>query len=663
MSSDPLKLLPFDAGKVRTQDVVVLVVGLTAVFLFRAPYVWDLKPSWQLHIASDTSEISGKNYLPLPVVTDLDSDGLSEVIVTTMDSKIQVLVLPSHEDEDDISSTLPHIHVKKDAVLYTKSYNSSTVTFPVALGAGCDRKSTNSLDVCRQIIVVVTNNGVVQCFSDQLELLWTADTFQEQIGFHSQHFKEIAVHIVPYSLDFGLVLIGGKLAKDEPPEDHLKHDHHLNTSDGLSADEVARLPPRRGRPVKTLQGSEKKEHFSTYALNSKTGQIHWKHEPGDYEAKKTFREDLLSTYHFKLALHASQYHVGEVHLSSITDSLITTLPYRWQHPADTKLQTAHFVKKLPSSSTGTNQKATAGTSQPHSSRGRPNAVVIHQRKAIEVLSLDTGRRLCPSYPISKDHTSLGDVNNDNVIEHVTTFFSSEPVVQSDLTPCSAVVISGGKILFRGSVCRPASTFGSYFSSTSGEDLRDESVPVAPLLVPSPSGRSGLLSHLSGVKFRRESIRGFDSVFVISSGRLTSFGPYGEFNWQTDTRNSWEKYGVEGESQGEVFVPNIQAVSTSVGGVEDAVLVSGWKHLTLVSLKDGNVLASHSLPCVCDSPVTQGDFNNDGLMDFIVHCERSYLGFSLENRPGYWWTVVGIACGMGAVLVAFFLLRAMEELMA
>lgn len=176
-------------------------------------------------------------------------------------------------------------------------------------------------------------------------------------------------------------------------------------------------------------------------------------------------------------------------------------------------------------------RETPGTSQPHSSRGRPNAVVIHQRKAIEVLSLDTGRRLCASYPIPKDHTSLGDVNNDNIIEHVTTFFSSEPVVQSDLTPCSAVVLSGGRILFQGSVCRPASTFGSYFSSKSREDLRDESVPVAPLLVPSPSGRSGLFSHLSGVKFRRESIRGFDSVFVISSGRLTSFGPYGEFNWQ------------------------------------------------------------------------------------------------------------------------------------
>lgn len=51
------------------------------------------------------------------------------------------------------------------------------------------------------------------------------------------------------------------------------------------------------------------------------------------------------------------------------------------------------------------------------------------------------------------------------------------------------------------------------------------------------------------------------------------------------------------------------------------------------------------------------------LNFCKSFYISYLGFSLENRPGYWWTVVGIACGMGAVLVAFFLLRAMEELMA
>lgn len=165
------------------------------------------------------------------------------------------------------------------------------------------------------------------------------------------------------------------------------------------------------------------------------------------------------------------------------------------------------------------------------SRQKRNAVVIQHKKSIEVLNLNSGQPLC-SYAISKDVTSVGDVNGDNVIDHVTTYFSSEPVIQSEMNPCSAVVTSGAKTLFSRSICRPPSTFGSYFDSTAEEDFRDEPpIPVSPLLVQTPLDRTGIFSHLSGDKFKRDSIRGFDSVFVIASGRLTSFGPYGEFNWQ------------------------------------------------------------------------------------------------------------------------------------
>ena len=52
-----------------------------------------------------------------------------------------------------------------------------------------------------------------------------------------------------------------------------------------------------------------------------------------------------------------------------------------------------------------------------------------------------------------------------------------------------------------------------------------------------------------------------------------------------------------------------------------MLVTGWKSLTLVSLKDGAVLAAHSVPCVSVSPATLGDFSNDGLTDFVVRCEK------------------------------------------
>ena len=54
--------------------------------------------------------------------------------------------------------------------------------------------------------------------------------------------------------------------------------------------------------------------------------------------------------------------------------------------------------------------------------------------------------------------------------------------------------------------------------------------------------------------------------------------------------------------------------------QDAVLVTGLKDISLVSLKDGSLLSSHSIPCEALSPIVHGDFTNDGLMDFVVHCK-------------------------------------------
>lgn len=43
------------------------------------------------------------------------------------------------------------------------------------------------------------------------------------------------------------------------------------------------------------QVPEEKEHFSTYAFDSKTGAARWKHEPGDYETDSISREVLTSS--------------------------------------------------------------------------------------------------------------------------------------------------------------------------------------------------------------------------------------------------------------------------------------------------------------------------------------------------------------------------------
>lgn len=53
--------------------------------------------------------------------------------------------------------------------------------------------------------------------------------------------------------------------------------------------------------------------------------------------------------------------------------------------------------------------------------------------------------------------------------------------------------------------------------------------------------------------------------------------------------------------------------------QTVMLVSGWDTLSLVDLRDGYILAEHSLPCQpTDVPVVE-DFSEDGWTDFIVTC--------------------------------------------
>lgn len=61
--NDPLKLLPVEITKIRAQDVIVVAAVCIAIFLFRAPNVWELQPSWQLDTVTDMKYKAGKNRL------------------------------------------------------------------------------------------------------------------------------------------------------------------------------------------------------------------------------------------------------------------------------------------------------------------------------------------------------------------------------------------------------------------------------------------------------------------------------------------------------------------------------------------------------------------------------------------------------------------------
>jgi len=140
--------------------------------------------------------------------------------------------------------------------------------------------------------------------------------------------------------------------------------------------------------------------------------------------------------------------------------------------------------------------------------------------------MQSGRPLC-RYDVDVEGVTIGDVNADDVIDQVVSRFKSTS--QSTSNPsCAAVVTSQSRVLFEGNICRISSLFGSLFDSEA--DHGEELLAVPPIVVNSPSHRSGIVRHLMGHNLRRGRV-GLDSVFLVSTGKLTSFGPHGEMNWQ------------------------------------------------------------------------------------------------------------------------------------
>ncbi|EDO36693.1 predicted protein [Nematostella vectensis] len=634
-------------SRFRPQDVAVMVALVAAVFLFRAPDEHSLKPVWQLDLHRSNGS-HHRDLLPKPIIVDLDNDGTNELVVATADAKVKVMVFPVEDFSSE--NILPHLHIKAEYSLLSEVEQSNSGVLPVAMAAGC-QEHVMERD-CNQVIVVVTSDWTVHCMSNFLKPIWKT------------------------SLQ----------SKDHPLQpEHIRHDHTVET--GVAGDLVQELvnKPRIHRPVQSKKAaSNEADHFSTYALDSWTGQIRWRHEPGDFVTNQTAREELLSAYHFKLALHSNQYHAGEVRWEQYQASVLRSLPLRWAHPSDTNMKIADFRKgKTGSQISEVKKKSwldlgfTDLTSDTKGTKNRTqgNAIVIQSHTGLEVLNIQSGQPLC-RYVHTQELTTAGDLNGDDVIDHVSMHFSAHQLFPTDLPSCSAIARSGSRVLFTGPVCAS----GSLFDWSSGEPHEVEPLLVAPLLVPSPPHRTGLFRHVMGHNLRQRSRAEMDAVFLVSTGKLTSYGPHGEQNWQVTVEGAWAKH-VRPDEHGEWtsengdqrFFPSLQSMRVNADEEEEsAVLVSGWYHISLVSLVDGTIMASHSLPCQPVAPVVNGDFTNDGLTDVVVQCSQSqhciyyqtsnfsYLGFALERRPGYLWTAIWVVSGLVVALLTLGCMRFVEE---
>ncbi|XP_031555999.1 uncharacterized protein LOC116292784 [Actinia tenebrosa] len=654
-----------DLSRIRPQDVAVVIGFLAAIFIFRAPDVYELKPVWRLDIEKTTGS-EHNNILPLPIIVDLDSDGINELVVATQDGRIRVMTFPTKDFGGDL---LPHLHIKVETSIKLDNVTSDYHPIPVTMATGC-LKNRARHDECYKTIIVVTSDWSVLAYDHFLNLLWK--TTVKVNSKTPMHFKEIAVLAIPQGQD-GLVVVGGRTTDNKHHKQKLSHDHHVDAAPKETVEELARKSNTHST-MDPNKVSGESEHFSTFAFNGREGGIVWSHKPGDFAANVTAREHLLSSYHFKLALQPNQYHTGEEHWTKYLMSFLKTLPYRWHHPSDTKLFAARFVKgsrktmskaakqswfdiKAPNIDLFSSEEKKSEKDVQH------NSIVVHNQHGVEVLKLDSGRPIC-RYTIPKESVSLGDINEDGHVDHVTTHFESRDDFPNSVPSCTAVVSSQSRTLFTGSICRTLSLFGGVFDGPADTKHGEEPLPVPPVIIHSPPHRSGILRHLMGHNLRRSRV-GFDSVFLVSTGKVTSFGPHGELNWQVKVDGSWkdrvraDELSMTQENT-RSFLPSMKPVAIESNQNQKALFIASWHHISLVSLVDGTLLASHTLPCQPVSPVVEGDFTNDGLTDVVVQCSDSYLGFSLDRHIGYMWTIIWVVSSMMAVAIALGLLRVFEE---
>jgi len=139
----------------------------------------------------------------------------------------------------------------------------------------------------------------------------------------------------------------------------------------------------------------------------------------------------------------------------------------------------------------------------------------------------------------------------------------------------------------------------------------------------------------------------DTVFMLSNGRITSLGPSGERNWQTQTSAIWRKAHVmlatgdnheAGLRADSVAVPSLHFINLhaekSIEAADDEdlqLLAVGDSNLAMLAT-DGRVRATMGLPQQPVGAPALGDFNDDGVIDIVLVSSGGYFAFALERRP-------------------------------
>ena len=117
---------------------------------------------------------------------------------------------------------------------------------------------------------------------------------------------------------------------------------------------------------------------------------------------------------------------------------------------------------------------------------------------------------------------------------------------------------------------------------------------------------------------------YDSIFLLSSGRVTSIGPTGQFNWQVDTQSDWDTatdilYNKEtGTSLSEHYIFSTESFTPTI--TTYSLKPYGKKVLSHLSI----LLCMHPFyPPVCPSCSIHAY-----IIDLSLHCNHVSIHYSI-----------------------------------
>ncbi|KAM9966498.1 hypothetical protein ACTFIR_006716 [Dictyostelium discoideum] len=470
----------------RKRDTWLLLVSILVVFisLYRQK---DYKLNLLLEIPIDTNNYENSHYpkinefLPLPIITDLNGDGFNEIIYVTNDFKIRILdtITPNNiekfrfsvngnENENDNENDNDQNSLLELPVLYESSLLSdvglATGRRPIAIKTGYAKHSIPG-EKRQQIIVVVTDGWAVLCFDNKLKKLWESYASDEVLPGHYQ--SEISITILPTTIpdDKGIVIIGGRM---EPLPGVIHKPHYSIPMFGEKVETDKDHDHKRDDDHDSFTAHREENHFSYFSYDCKDGYKRWSHEENDFKPENPHtteehkKDSDISLHSFKQHIFSQLEHLGEVDWKTYRDSILASLPHKWSSNFDTKLEPRHFEKKINTIRGTTNNDGTnvinglIGSSNTLNNEmiefysknfdtfsilskkdqisfksqhiENPNVIVTHHKYGIEVIHIVSGKTLCKLvldgtdfYTDSNRYIVYLDLNGDGVLDQVRSY--------------------------------------------------------------------------------------------------------------------------------------------------------------------------------------------------------------------------------------------------